>query len=174
MGRLSIVNAAISLDQLTQILVQESIQCDLLEQNIVHERNAIKRMALSEFLSINQSRLSILETLHRLKDEFDQLTDDLATAYQVPQSNRTVTEILRQIQSPQARMILQQYEKLAEKIRAVKQDIGVNQILINNVQSFLIRATEAHRLGAKEEDLYSATGVRGAVTEQAVLIRRKG
>lgn len=71
-------------------------------------------------------------------------------------------------------MILQQYERLAEKVRAVKQDIQVNQILINHVQSFLMRAAEAHREGAKEEDLYSATGVRGSMAGQAVLIRRKG
>jgi hypothetical protein len=174
MGRFPIVNDPISLDQLTHILARESDQCDLLAQNIVQERDAIKRMALGEFLSINQSRISILESLHHLKDELDLLLDNLANVYQVPQSNRTVTEILHQAQSPQAGAILQQYEKLAEKVRAVKQDIGVNQILINNVQSFLMRAAEAHRQGATEEDLYSASGARDSVASQAVLIRRKG
>ena len=174
MGRFLIVNASISLDPLPDILTRESTQCDLLAQNIAQERDAIKRMALNEFLSINQSRVLILESLHRLKEEFDLLVDELANTYQVPLSNRTVTEILYRSQSPQAGVILQQYEHLAEKVRAVKQDIGVNQILINNVQSFLMRAAEAHRQGTTEENLYSAPGARSLVASQAVLIKRKG
>jgi hypothetical protein len=168
------VNTSASLEQLPHILARESAQCDLLAQNIVQERDAIKRMALSEFLSINQSRISILESLHSLKDELDLLLDDLANTYQVPLSDRTVTEILHRAQSPQTEIILQQYERLEERVRAVKQDIGVNQILINNVQSFLMRAAEAHRQGATEENLYSAPGARGLVASQAVLIERKG
>ena len=174
MGRVPIVNTSTSLAQLPDILTRESTQCDLLAQNIVQEREAIKRMALSEFLSINQFRVTILESLHRLKEEFDLLIEDLANTYQVPMSNRTVTEILHRAQSPQAGVILQQYERLAEKVRAVKQDIGVNQILINNVQSFLMRAAEAHCQGTTEENLYSAPGARGLVASQAVLIKRKG
>lgn len=174
MGRFPIVNDSISFDQLSHILARESDQCDLLAQNIIQERDAIKRMALSEFLGISQSRSSILESLHHLKDELDLLLNNLPNIHQIPQSNRTVTEILHRAQGPQAGAILQQYGKLAEKVRAVKQDIGVNQILINNVQSFLMRAAEAHRQGATEEDLYSASGAPGSVSSQAVLIRRKG
>lgn len=174
MGRFPIVNVSISLHQLSHILACESVQCDLLTQNIIQERDAIKRMALSEFLAISKSRSSILESLHHLKDELDLLLNNLASVHQIPQSNRTVTEILHQTQDPQAGAILRQYEKLAEKVRSVKQDIGVNQILINNVQSFLMRAAEAHRQGATEEDLYSASGAPGLVSRQAVLIKRKG
>jgi len=174
MGRFPIVNTSTSLAQLLHILDRESAHCDLLAQNIVQERDAIKRMALSEFLAISQSRSSILESLHHLKDELDLLLNNLANVHQIPRSSRTVTEILRQAQGPQAGAILQQYEKLAEKVRAVKQDIGVNQILINNVQSFLMRAAEAHRQGATEEDLYSASGALGSASSQALLIRRKG
>ncbi|MFO0698023.1 MAG: flagellar export chaperone FlgN [Nitrospira sp.] len=168
------LNTSTPLDQLNHILTREFHQCDLLAQNIVQERDAIKRMALPEFLSINQVRVGILECLGALKEEFDDCVTTLATIYQVPEANRTVTEILHRVQSPQGGVILQQYERLAEKVRAVKQDIQVNQILINHVQSFLMRAAEAHREGAKEEDLYSATGVRGSMAGQAVLIRRKG
>lgn len=174
MGRFSIVNDSIFLDQLSHILARESAQCDLLAQNIVQERDAIKRMALSEFLAISQSRTSILESLHRLKDELELLLNNLANLHRIPQSDRTVTEILHRAQGPQAGAILLQYGKLAEKVRAVKQDIGVNQILISNVQSFLMRAAEAHRQGATEEDLYSASGALGSGSSQAVLIRRKG
>jgi hypothetical protein len=174
MGRFSIVNASISLDQLTHVLTRESDQCDLLAQNIVHERDAIKRMALSEFLSINQSRISILESLHRLKGERDTLLDDLAQAYQVPQPSRTIPEILHRAQSPQAGMILQQYERLAEKVRTVKQDIAVNQVLINNVQSFLLRAMEAHRQSLPAGDLYSESGGRQRNSVPAAVIRRQG
>jgi predicted transcriptional regulator len=133
MGRVPIVNTSTSLAQLPDLLTRESTQCDLLAQNIVQERDAIKRMALSEFLSINQSRVTILESLHRLKEEFDLLVEDLANTYQVPMSDRTVTEILHRAQSPQTEIILQQYERLAERVRAVKQDIAANQVLIHKI-----------------------------------------
>ncbi len=174
MGRFPIVNASISLAQLSQILTRESAHCDLLAQNIVQERDAIKRMALSEFLAINQSRVSILESLHQLKDELDRLLDDLANTYQVPVSNRTVTEILHRVQSPEAGMILQQYERLAEKVRAVKQDIAANQVLIHSVQSFLLRAIDAHRQALPDGALYSESGSRQHQHVPAAVIRRQG
>lgn len=173
-GQVPTVNASISLSQLPHILARESAHCDLLAQNIVQERDAIKRMALGEFLSINQSRISILESLHQLKDELDLLLDDLANTYQVPLSNRTVTEILHRVQSAQAGVILEQYERLAEKIRAVKQDIAANQVLIHSVQSFLFRALEAHRQSLPDGDLYSELGARQQHHVPAAVIRRQG
>jgi FlgN protein len=174
MGRLSIVNTSISLDQLTHILTRESVQCDLLSQNITQEREAIKGMALQEFVSINQSRISILECLHSLKEELDGLLERLAVAYHVPESGQTLTEILRRTQSPQARFILEQYERLAEKVRAVKHDIAVNQVLIKNVQSFLIRAMEAHHQLLPGEALYTVSGSQNNRGVSAALIKRQG
>lgn len=168
------VNATISLDELTQILTRESVQCDLLTQNIVHERDAIKCMALQTFVSINQSRVSILECLHSLKQELDDVLDRLAVAYLVPEDGRTLTEILRRTQHPQAGIILEQYERLADKVRAVKHDIAANQLLIKNVQSFLIRAMEIHRQPPPGDDLYTMSGSRGHSIMPAALIRRQG
>jgi FlgN protein len=173
-GQVPIVNASISLEQLPHILARESAHCDLLAQNIVQEREAIKRMALGEFLAINQSRISILESLHQLKTELDLLLDELANTYQVPLSNRTVTEILHRVQSPQAGIILAQYERLADKVRAVKQDIAANQVLIHSVQSFLLRALDAHRQSLPEADLYSESGSRQQHHVPAAVVRRRG
>ena len=166
------MNASISLDQLTHILTRESVQCDLLSQNNTQEREAIKCMALQEFVSINQSRISILECLHSLKEELDGLLERLAV--HVPEAGRTLTEILRRTQSPQAGIILEQYERLAEKVRAVKHDIAVNQVLIKSIQSFLIRAMEAHRQPPPGDDLYTVSGSRSKSGMPAALIKRQG
>ncbi|NGZ08361.1 MAG: hypothetical protein CV088_03120 [Nitrospira sp. LK70] len=174
MGRLPIVNESISLDELSNILTRESVQCDLLAQNIVQEREAIKRLAFPEFVSINHSRIAILECLRILKEELDVVLDRLASAYHGPETGRTLTEILRQAHSPQAEGIMQQYERLADKVRAVKQDIAVNQILIKNIQSFLIRAMDAHRQPSPGEDLYTVSGSRSNSGMPAALIRREG
>ncbi len=174
MGRLLMLNTSTSLDQLSHILSRESHQCDLLARNMVQEREAIKCMALHEFVSINQVRVGILECLAGLKEELDALVQGLGVAYQLPETPRTLTEILRRVQSQQADLILKQYEGLAEKVRAVKQDIAVNQLLIKNVHGFLIRAADAHRERPQDEDLYSEYGVRGAGMRQAVLLTRKG
>lgn len=174
MGRLPIVNASISLDELTDILTRESVQCDLLSQNIVQEREAIKDMALKKFVSINQSRIVILECLRRLKGELDDILDRLAAVHHVPEGGRTLAEILRRTQSPQAGIILHQYEQLAVKVRTVKQDIAVNQLLIKNVQSFLVRAMEAHRPPSPEGNLYSMAGCQQPSSMPAALIRRQG
>lgn len=168
------LNTSTSLDQLSHILSRESHQCDLLAQNIVQEREAIKRMALHEFLSINQVRVGILECLAGLKGELDALMQRLGVACQLPETPRTLTEILRRVQGQQADLILKQYEGLAEKVRAVKQDIAVNQLLIKNVHGFLIRAADAHCQRPQGEDLYSGYGARGVVMSQAVLLTRKG
>lgn len=174
MGRFPIVNASISPDQLIQILARESAQCDLLAQNIVHERDAVKRLALQEFHSINQVRTSILNSLGLLREELDVLLRALEERCHVPAASRTLSEILHQAYGTQADVVLQQYERLAEKARAVKQDIAVNQLLIKNVQSFLMRAAEAYRQGPQEDELYSASGVRGTAVGQAVMLKRKG
>ena len=174
MGRLPIVNATNCLDQLSQLLIRESIQCDRLTQNIGQERDAIKRMALSEFVAINRARIDILEGLGNLKVELDAFARELGSAYHAPKAGRTLTEILHRVQIPQAGAILRQYERLAEKVRAVKQDISVNQLLIKNVQSFLIRAMEAHRQPAKGEDLYTVSGCRSKMSVPAALIKQRG
>jgi hypothetical protein len=168
------VNASISLDELTQVLTRESVQCDLLAQNIVHERDAITGMALERFVSINQSRMSILECLHGLKQELDGVLDRLAVAYLVPEDGRTLTEILRRTQHPRAGIILEQYERLADKARSLKHDIEVNQLLIKNVQSFLLRAMEAHCQPPSGDDLYTVSGSRSRSGTRAELIRRQG
>ncbi len=168
------MNASISLDQLTHILTRESVQCDLLSQNIIQEREAIKCMALQDFVSINQSRISILECFHSLKEELDGLLERLAVACHVPEAGRTLTEILRRTQSPQAGIILEQYERLAEKVRTVKHDIAVNQVLIKNVQSFLIRAMEAHHQPPPGDALYTVSGSRSTSGVSAALIKRQG
>lgn len=168
------MNATIALDQLSQILTRESIQCDLLVQNIVQERDVIKRMALSEFVSINQARIAIIEGLGNLKEELDAFVREFGAAYSVSQASRTITEILHRVQSPQAGVVLQQYERLAEKARAMKQEISVNQLLIKNIQSFLIRAMEAHRQPLQGEELYSVSGHGSKRSMPAALIRRQG
>ncbi|MDF0652013.1 MAG: flagellar export chaperone FlgN [Nitrospira sp.] len=168
------MNASIFLDELTNILTREFVQCDSLAQNIVREREAIKRLALQEFVSINQSRIAILDCLHSLKEELDTVLDRLAIACHVPEAGRTLTEILPRTHSPQAGEILQQYERLADKARAVKHDIAVNQLLIKNAQSFLIRATEAHHQPPPVDDLYTVSGSRSNSGMPAALIRREG
>ena len=174
MGRLSIVNISGSLDQVLDLIARESAQCELLAQNIRHERDAIKRMALDEFISINQARVSILESLSGLKEEFDAFVRELASTQDVPETGRTLTHILQRMKNPQAHAILQQYEQLAEQVRAVQQDIAVNQVLVKNIQSFLVRALEAHRQPAPENDVYSLLGGRNTSGMPAPLIRRKG
>jgi hypothetical protein len=174
MGRLSIVNVSGSLDQLIDLLARESAQCELLTQNIRQERDAIKRMALHEFISINQARVSIIESLSGLKEEFDAFVRDLAASHDVPETGRTLTNILQRMKSPRTQAILQQYERHAARVRTVQQDIGVNQVLVKNIQSFLIRALEAHRQPAPESDVYSMLGGRNASGMPATLIRRKG
>lgn len=168
------VNVSISLDELTDLLSRESVQCDLLARNIVQEREAIKSMVLQEFISINQSRVSILECLRSLKAELDDVLNRLAVAHHVPEAGRTLTEILRRTQSPRAGLILQQYERLADQVRALKREIAVNQLLIQNVKSFLVRAMEAHRQPAQGDHLYTVSGARSDGGVPAALIRRQG
>jgi hypothetical protein len=174
MGRLSIVNVSGSLDQLIDLIARESAQCELLAQNIRHERDAIKRMALDEFISTNQARVSILECLSGLKEEFDAFVRDLAVTHDVPETARTLPNILQRMKIPHTQAIVHQYERLAEQVRTVQQDIAVNQVLVNNIQSFLVRALEAHRQPAPESDVYSILGGRNTNGMPATLIRRKG
>lgn len=174
MGRLSIVKDSRPLEQLIHLLGRESAQCELLAQNILQERDAIKRMALHGFVAINQTRISILECLSGLKEEFDAFVRDLPAVHGLPETGRTLPDILQRIESPQALAILEQYERLADRVRTVQQDIAVNQLLVKNIQSFIIRALEAHRQPASECDVYSISGGRSSSGTLATLIRRQG
>lgn len=162
------------LEQLTHLLGRESAQCEILAQNIIQERDAIKRMALHEFVAINQTRISILECLSGLKEKFDALVQDLPAAHGLPEMGRTLPDLLQRIKSPQALAILEQYERLADRVRTVQQDIAVNQLLVKNIQSFIVRALEAYRQPASESDVYSISGGRSTSGTLATLIRRKG
>ena len=174
MGRLSIVKDSRLLEQVLHLLSRESAQCDLLAHNILQERDAIKRMALHEFIAINQTRISILECLSGLKEEFDGLVRDLSAAHGLPDTGRTLPDILQGIKSSQALAGLELYERLADRVRAVQRDITVNQLLVKNVQSFIVRALEAHRQTAPESDVYSISGGRSSTGTPASLIRCKG
>ena len=174
MGRLSIVNDSRPLEQLIRLLGRESAQCELLAQNILQEREAIKRMALHEFVAINQTRIAILECLSGLKEEFDAFVRDLPNGDGLPETGRTLPDFLQRIKSPQAQAVLEQYERLAGRVRTVQQDIAVNQLLVKNIQSFIVRALEAHCQPAPECDVYSMSGGRSAGSTPATLIRRKG
>lgn len=162
------------LEQVLHLLNRESAQCDLLAHNILLERDAIKRMALHEFIAINQSRISILECLSGLKEQFDWLVRDLSTSHGLPDTGRTLPDILQSIKSSQAFAGLELYERLADRVRAVQRDIAVNQLLVKNIQSFIVRALEAHRQTAPECDVYSISGGRGSTGTPATLIRCKG
>lgn len=168
------MNVSISLDELTDILARESVQCDRLAHNIVQEREAIKGMALQNFITINQARISILECLQGLKEELDGVLDRLAVAHHVPGTERTFTQVLHRIHAPQAHVVLQQYERLAEKARSVTHDLAINQMLITNVQSFLVRAMEVYRQPAQEDGLYTVSGSRNTSGTSSALIRRQG
>lgn len=162
------------LDQLLHLLGRESAQCELLAQSIFQERDAIKRMALHEFVAINQTRMSILECLSGLKEEFDAFVRDLLAAHGLPETGRTLSDVLQRMKTPQAQAILEQYERLADRVRAVQQDIAVNQLLVKNIQSFIVRALEAHRQPDPESDVYSISGGRKTGGTPAALIRRTG
>jgi uncharacterized membrane protein YheB (UPF0754 family) len=165
MGRLSIVKDSRLLEQVLHLLNRESAQCDLLAHNILQERDAIKRMALHEFIAINQTRI---------KEELDGLVRDLSAAHGLPEIGRTLPDILQRIKSSQALAGLELYERLADRVRAVQQDIAVNQLLVKNIQSFIVRALEAHRQTAPESDVYSKSGGRSSSGTPATLIRCKG
>lgn len=168
------VNGFTFLDQLRDLLHCEFAQCELLAKNILQERDAIRRMALHEFVSVNQSRVALLERLSGLKDEFDSVVRDLAAVCGVSETARTLTDVLQLTHSPQMADLIRQYEKLAERARAVKQDIAINQLLVKNIQSILVRALEAHRQPSCADDLYSMSGGPNQSGTPAALIRRKG
>lgn len=174
MGRLSIVNDSRPLEQVIQLLDRESAQCELLAQNMLQEREAIKQMALHEFVAINQSRMAILERLSGLKEEFDASVRALPAAYGLPETGRALPDLLQRMKTPQAQAALERYERLADRVRTVQQDIAVNQLLVKNIQSFLVRALEAHRQSGLESDVYSISGARSTGGTPATLIRRKG
>lgn len=162
------------LDQLLHLLGRESAQCELLARSILQERDAMKRMALHEFVAINHTRMSILERLSGLKEEFDALVRDLPAAHGLPETGRTLPDVLQRMKTPQAQAVLERYERLADRVRVVQQDIAVNQLLVKNIQSFIVRALEAHRQPDPEGDVYSISGGRKTGGAPATLIRRKG
>ena len=134
----------------------------------------MKRMALHEFVAINHTRMSILERLSGLKEEFDALVRDLPAAHGLPETGRTLPDVLQRMKTPQAQAVLERYERLADRVRVVQQDIAVNQLLVKNIQSFIVRALEAHRQPDPEGDVYSISGGRKTGGAPATLIRRKG
>ncbi|GIW55310.1 MAG: hypothetical protein KatS3mg082_1714 [Nitrospiraceae bacterium] len=158
--------------RLTDLLSREEAQCDLLETTIREEREAIRRLAIDRFAPINDTRTAVLRTLRSLEDERAAVLDHLAEEWRLDRKTLSLPFVCARLSAAEARGLDQRAERVASKIRRIREEIALNAMMIAQFQHVLqgaLRVCEDLWVG---DGLYSAPG--RARTVGATMVTQRG
>ncbi len=161
-----------AITHLFDLLGREEAQCDLLERTILEEREAIRRLAIERFATINDARTNVLRTLQFLEKERAALIDRLAEEWGIDGHAMSLSQLCARLDPPTAQGLERRHEQLAAKIRRLHREITLNAMAIAEFQRVLHGGLQAWQDGLGGEGLYSASG-RGR-TVDAMVVRRRG
>lgn len=159
---------------LTDILIREEEACDRLLATLHQERTAIRRLKIDDFVTINEDRGSILESLERLEAERRHAMRDISRSWNLPEEALTLQRIVERLKSSGTSGLDERYARLARKLRVVREEIAFNAKLIEAIQSFVTKVLSAWSEGRPAEGIYSFGGDRGFRASGGALLRQRG
>ncbi|BCA54789.1 protein of unknown function, FlgN-like domain [Nitrospira sp. KM1] len=162
------------LPQLADILSREESACELLLATLREERSAIQRLAVSEFTSINERRLGILASLETLDTERQRFAGQVSASWGLPPAAVTLQTILEQMKSASVPGLDERYARLAERLRAIREEIALNSTLIDNIRQFIEQMMSAWTSSANSEGLYSPSGGRHSAIYEGSFLQQRG
>ena len=171
---MSAVPASSVLPQLSDILDREESACDRLLSTLYDERTAIRRLAIADFLAINERRLAILSALETLELERQGLTSRLSDSWGFPQASVTLQAIVDRLKASGSSGLDERYVRLAGKLRGIREEIVLNAGLIDAIRGFIEQVLSAWTSSTNSEGLYSLSGQRETAVLGGSLLEQRG
>ncbi len=157
---------------LSDLLSREEAQCDLLETTIREEREAIRSLAIDRFAAINETRTAVLRTLRSLEEERVAIMDRLAEEWHLDRHTISLSVVCARVNPAEGQRLDRRHERVASKIRRLRDEIALNAMMIAQFQHVLQGALRVCEDLWAGDGMYSATGRARAVA--AMMVAQRG
>lgn len=158
--------------RLADLLSREEVQCQLLETTIREEREAIRRLAIDRFAGINDTRTAVLRTLRSLEEERANVMDCLAEEWRLDRQTMSLPLVCARLSPAEAHGLDRRAERVASKIRRLREEIALNAMMIAQFQHVLQGALHVCEDLWSGDGLYTAPGQ--ARTVAAMMVTQRG
>ena len=167
-------NTASTTAAILDILTREAAHCDLLNHTLQQERSALRQLSLAEFPSLNEQRLKDLQGFQALESEREAVVHRCADAWGLPRATVTLQAIIDRLNQPDRREVERCHERLAAKVRALRQETAVNELLVAGIQTLCRKAMHLTSEALPKRDTYSASGESQRVGIGGTMLRQRG
>lgn len=165
------VSAAASI---LDILTREEAHCDLLDQTLQQERDALRRLSVAEFPALNEQRIENLKEFESLESERAAVVQYFAEAWGLPLTTVTLQTIIDRLDTGDKRNVERCHERLTAKVRALRQDTAVNALLVAGIQTLCRKAMYLSAEALPEQGTYSSSGESQRVGIGGSMFRQRG
>ena len=167
-------NTASAAASILDIFTREEAHCDLLYQTLQQERNAIRRLSVTEFPTLNEQRLSNLQQLQSLESERAAVVNRFADAWGLSRTTVTLQAIIDRLDLGDKQNVERCHERLAEKVRVLRQETAVNGMLVAGIQTLCRKAMHLTGEALPKRDTYSSSGESQRVEIGGTMLRQRG
>jgi FlgN protein len=156
------------------ILTREETHCDLLHQSLQQERDALRRLSVTELPALNEQRLRNLQQLQSLESERAVIVGHVADAWGLPRETVTLQAIIDRLDQREKREVERCHERLTAKVRALRQDTAVNALLVAGIQTLCRKAMHLTGEALPMQNTYSSSGEYQRVEVGGTMLRQRG
>ena len=167
-------NTASTAAAILDILTREEAHCDLLNQTLQQERNALRQLSLREFPSLNEQRLKDLQGFQSLESEREAVVNRFADAWGLPRATVSLQAVIDRLDQPDKRDVERCHERLTGKVRALRQETAVNGLLVAGIQTLCRKAMHLTGEALPKRDTYSSSGESQRVEIGGTMLRQRG
>lgn len=167
-------NTASAATSLLDILTREEAHCDLFHQTLQQERNALRRLSVAEFPALNEQRVKNLQEFELLESEREAVVKNYSDALGLPRATVTLQAIIDRLDPQDKRAVERCHERLAAKVRALRQDTAVNALLVAGIQTLCRKAMHLSAEALPEQGTYSSSGESQRVGTGSAMFRQRG
>jgi len=167
-------NTASTAASILDILTREEAHCDLLRQTLEQERNALRRLSVTEFPTLNEQRLRNLQQFQALESERAAAVNRFADAWGLPRETVTLQVVINRLDHRDKRDVERCHERLTAKVRALRQDTAVNAGLVAGIQTLCRKAMHLSSEALPEQGTYSSSGESQRAGIGGSILRQRG
>jgi hypothetical protein len=162
-----------TIPMLCQLLDREEAACQSLLETVLEERAAIRKLAVTEFHSINSKRLAILESLRSLAGEREVRVRQIAQLHGFAQET-TIHGLIDRLGIPESSDLRTRYSSFMSTAKMVRAEIKHNVTLIEGIRGVLDQAISAGTTIVPGLDVYNGDGQRSRAATANLLIHQQG
>lgn len=167
-------NTASAAAAILDILTREEAHCDRLNQTLEQERNALRRLSVTEFPMLNEQRLRNLQQFQALEAERAAVVNRLADGWRLPRETVTLPAVIDRLDQREKRDVERCHERLTAKVRTLRQDTAVNALLVAGIQTLCRKAMHLSREALPEQSTYSPSGESQRAGVGGMMLRQRG